>query len=65
MSTIAEAKKICPDIVIVSGEDLTRFRDVSKDLYNFLQEFVWSKKVEKLGLDEVSTLDNDLAKMDP
>ncbi|KAI9855745.1 MAG: hypothetical protein M1813_009635 [Trichoglossum hirsutum] len=53
MSTIAEAKKICPDIVIVSGEDLTRFRDVSKDLYNFLQEFVWSKKVEKLGLDEV------------
>ncbi|KAH0565256.1 hypothetical protein GP486_001353 [Trichoglossum hirsutum] len=53
MSPIAEAKKICPDIVIVSGEDLTRFRDVSKDLYNFLQEFIWSKKVERLGLDEV------------
>ncbi|KAI9776212.1 MAG: hypothetical protein M1839_000533 [Geoglossum umbratile] len=53
LQLIAEAKKICPDVVIVLGEDLTRFRDVSKDLYNFLQEFIWSKRVERLGFDEV------------
>ncbi|KAI9770791.1 MAG: hypothetical protein M1840_003041 [Geoglossum simile] len=52
-SLITEAKKICPDVVIVLGEDLTRFRDASKDLYNFLQEFVWSKRVERLGFDEI------------
>ena len=53
MQLITEAKKICPDVVIVLGEDLTRFRDASKDLYSFLQEFVWSKRVERLGFDEV------------
>lgn len=53
MQLIREAKKVCPDVVIVLGEDLTRFRDASKDLYRFLQMFVWSGKVERLGFDEV------------
>jgi DNA polymerase iota len=57
MSPIAEARKICPDVVIMLGEDLTPFRDASKELYNFLQEYIWSKKVERLGLDEVVHLD--------
>ena len=38
---------------IVLGEDLTRFRDASKDLYNFLQERIWSGRAERLGFDEV------------
>lgn len=40
-------------MVIVLGEDLTRFRDASKTLYKFLESFTWSGKVERLGFDEV------------
>jgi DNA polymerase iota len=36
------------------GEDLTQFRDASKQLYVFAQTFSWNGKVERLGLDEVS-----------
>ena len=54
LQLIKDAKRICPDVVIVLGEDLTRFRDASKALYGFLQAFSWSRKVERLGFDEVS-----------
>jgi DNA polymerase iota len=50
---IHEAKKICPDVVIVLGEELGRFRDASKMLYKFLESYSWSGKVERLGFDEV------------
>jgi DNA polymerase iota len=50
---ITEAKKICPDVIIVLGEELGRFRDASKSLYKFLESFTWSGKVERLGFDEV------------
>ena len=49
-----EAKQICPDVVVVLGEDLTRFRNASKVLYAFLSRFSWSNKAERLGFDEVS-----------
>lgn len=35
------------------GEDLTRFRNASKNLYDFLRGYVWSQKAERLGFDEV------------
>lgn len=54
LQLIREARKICPDVVIIMGEDLTRFRDASKELYKFLRTFSWSGKVERLGFDEVS-----------
>jgi DNA polymerase iota len=50
---VSDAKKICPDLVIVNGEDLTRFRDVSKKLWAFLRAHSWNNRVERLGLDEV------------
>lgn len=50
---ITEAKKICPDLVLADGEDLSGFRDVSKKLCNLLTAYSWNKKVERLGLDEV------------
>lgn len=50
---ISEAKKICPDLVLVDGEDLTPFRDVSKILFNFLRSHSWNGKAERLGFDEV------------
>lgn len=46
---------MCPEVVVVLGEDLTRFRNASKDNYNLLRSYAWSKKVERLGFDEVST----------
>jgi DNA polymerase iota len=53
LQLINEARKICPDVVIVLGEELGRFRDASKILYKFLEGFTWSGKVERLGFDEV------------
>lgn len=53
LQLISEAKRICPDVVIVLGEDLTKFRDASKDLYLYLRSFVWGDRVERLGFDEV------------
>ncbi|KAK4455544.1 hypothetical protein QBC34DRAFT_390220 [Podospora aff. communis PSN243] len=53
LTTLVEAKRLCPDLVIVDGEDLTPFRDVSKRLYALLRSYSWSGKVERLGLDEV------------
>ncbi|KAL1969497.1 hypothetical protein VTN77DRAFT_8935 [Rasamsonia byssochlamydoides] len=53
LQLVKEAKKICPDVVIVLGEDLTKFRDASKALYSFLRSFLWGSRIEKLGFDEV------------
>ncbi|KAI9158450.1 membrane protein [Paramyrothecium foliicola] len=48
-----EAKRLCPELVLVDGEDLTPFRDTSKILFNFLRSHSWNHKVERLGFDEV------------
>lgn len=53
LQLVREARKKCPDVIILLGEDLTRFRNASKDNYNFLTTFTWSKKTERLGFDEV------------
>lgn len=50
---ITEAKKLCPELVLMDGEDLTPFRDMSKILYGFLKSHSWNDKVERLGFDEV------------
>lgn len=54
---VRDAKRICPDVIIELGEDLTRFRDASKDLYNFIKAYSWDGKLERLGFDEVSNRD--------
>ena len=53
LSQVSAAKKACPELVIVDGEDLTPFRDVSKRLHRVLKVHSWNGKVERLGLDEV------------
>lgn len=53
LQLITEAKRVCPDVVIVLGEDLTRFRDASKQIYGFLSSFSWNGRCERLGFDEV------------
>lgn len=54
LQLVKEARKECPDLIIVLGEDLTRFRNASKELCAFLRNYAWSDKVERLGFDEVS-----------
>lgn len=54
LQLVKEARKICPDVIIVLGEDLSPFRNASKELYNFLRAYAWSSKVERMGFDEVS-----------
>ncbi|CAK7265919.1 hypothetical protein SEPCBS119000_001757 [Sporothrix epigloea] len=54
MMRISEARRICPDMVLVDGEDLTPFRDASKQLYRLVRDAVGpAAPVERLGLDEV------------
>lgn len=55
LQLLREARKACPDVVVVLGEDLTPFRNASKDNYHFLRHFIWSNKAERLGFDEVSS----------
>lgn len=56
LQLVKEARKQCPEVVIALGEDLTRFRDASKELYLFLQRHIWGTRAERLGFDEVSGL---------
>ncbi|EFE40269.1 hypothetical protein TRV_04963, partial [Trichophyton verrucosum HKI 0517] len=53
LQLIKDAKRICPEVVVVLGEDLTKFRDVSKGLYSFLKSLIWGDQAERLGFDEV------------
>lgn len=53
LQLVSEVKQVCPEAVIILGEDLTRFRNASKELYGFLQERIWSGRAERLGFDEV------------
>ena len=53
LQLVREAREKCPDVIIVLGEDLTRFRNASKELYGFLKDYVWSNRTERLGFDEV------------
>lgn len=50
---VTDARQACPELVLVDGEDLTPFRDVSKTLFGFLKAHSWNGKVERLGFDEV------------
>lgn len=47
---LSEAKKLCPNIVLVNGEDLTNYRQMSTKFFDFLHKF--TPNVEKLGIDE-------------
>ncbi|KAL5612948.1 hypothetical protein BROUX41_003975 [Berkeleyomyces rouxiae] len=53
LSLLHDARKACPNLVVVDGEDLTLFRDESKALCAVLAAISWNGKVERLGFDEV------------
>ncbi|EST06125.2 DNA-repair protein, UmuC-like protein [Kalmanozyma brasiliensis GHG001] len=53
LDSIKDALKKCPDMVLVNGEDLTYFRQVSSQVWRLVRSIVWQKRVEKLGMDEL------------
>ncbi|KAM0719728.1 hypothetical protein Q7P37_003861 [Cladosporium fusiforme] len=53
LQLIRDARRICPEVIIELGEDISRFRDASKELYKFIEAYTWNGKVERLGFDEV------------
>lgn len=53
LDSIKDALKKCPDMVLVNGEDLTYFRQVSSQVWRLVRSIVWGKRVEKLGMDEL------------
>lgn len=50
LTTIKSAMEKCPALILVNGEDLKKYREMSEKIYQVLQSF--SPFVEKLGLDE-------------
>jgi DNA polymerase iota len=50
LMSVKSAKEICPSLILVNGEDLKKYREMSEKIYQELQTF--SPLVEKLGLDE-------------
>ncbi|CDW97189.1 hypothetical protein [Sporisorium scitamineum] len=53
LDNIKDALKKCPDMVLVNGEHLTYFRQVSSQVWRLVRSIVWEKRVEKLGMDEL------------
>lgn len=47
---LTDALRLCPDLVLVKGEDLTPYRQMSNKIHAVLLTF--THLVEKLGLDE-------------
>ncbi|XP_054842691.1 DNA polymerase iota [Eublepharis macularius] len=50
LMSLKEAKKKCPELVLVNGEDLTKYREMSYKVTALLEEF--TPLVERLGPDE-------------
>ncbi|KAH8383852.1 hypothetical protein KR009_010897 [Drosophila setifemur] len=47
---ITEAQRLCPDLVLVNGEDLAPYRQMSQKIFDLLLNY--TPLVEKLGFDE-------------
>ncbi|KAJ1591157.1 hypothetical protein NDA11_006574 [Ustilago hordei] len=70
LDSIKEAMKKRPDMILVNGEDLTYFRQVSVQVWKQVRSIVWGKKVEKLGMDELycdvtEMVDSHLSSLQP
>ncbi|XP_076101758.1 DNA polymerase iota-like [Mytilus galloprovincialis] len=50
LMTLKDAKEKCPQLVLVNGEDLTHYREMSYKISEFLQKY--TPNVERLGFDE-------------
>ena len=48
--SVQEALQLCPGLVLIRGEDLTRYRQISTKIFEILHRF--TPLVERLGMDE-------------
>lgn len=48
--TVTDAKRLCPNLVLVNGEDLINYRRMSQNIFDLVHEY--ASVVEKLGFDE-------------
>lgn len=52
LSLIGDAKRLCPEIILRSGEDLTHYRQHSRRIWRLVNGLIGSSP-EKLGMDEL------------
>ncbi|PWN94072.1 DNA/RNA polymerase [Acaromyces ingoldii] len=50
---VRDALTKCPELVLVDGEDLSYFRDVSRQVFRLVTRFLKGVSVERLGMDEL------------
>jgi DNA polymerase iota len=53
LASIRDGMAMCPEMVVVNGEDLSYFRKVSMQVFKLVSSMVWQGRVEKLGMDEL------------
>ncbi|BFZ59197.1 hypothetical protein YB2330_000201 [Saitoella coloradoensis] len=54
LQLLTDAVRACPELVIVNGEDLNRFRKASRDIFGFVRNLVGDEcAVQRLGMDEL------------
>jgi len=51
MVPVAEARAVCPDLIVINGEDLTPYRHASQAIYQVVRTF--TDRIERLVLDEL------------
>eukprot|EP00903_Cladosiphon_okamuranus_P018116 g16671.t1 len=52
MESLIEAKRRCPSLVVMDGEDLTRYREASEAIFSYIAG-VCGPLVQRLGMDEI------------
>ncbi|CAM9856738.1 unnamed protein product, partial [Scytosiphon promiscuus] len=63
MEGVAEAKRRCPSLVVMDGEDLTRYREASEAIFSYVAG-VCGSMVQRLGMDEIFADVTDLVRRD-
>ncbi|KAK9447896.1 uncharacterized protein V1518DRAFT_420730, partial [Limtongia smithiae] len=53
LSSLGAALQACPDLVVVDGEDLTKYRTASRELARCVTDVVGNVPTQALGLDEL------------
>lgn len=52
LQLLTEAKRCCPGLVIVNGEDIQKYRDTSKSVFRHVRGLVGTH-IQRLGMDEL------------
>jgi len=53
LQNVKEAKRLCPELILVNGEDLSQYRRFSRAITRLVKSIIWDRQVERLGMDEL------------